>query len=242
MSPASYLGKKVLVLFFYFTDKTWGCVMEAKYFRDYYMLFQAHGAEVIGVSLDGRSSQQAFSSGLQLPYPLISDVPGGLHRIFSGSRLDQLTRRTYIVSKTGHLVDKYTTTLGIDGKGYPHVMHALEKVQDMWNSERLREESGIGYRGAALCRQVCEMARERTILVVLPAGRDVWDDLPSLRGPARPCLVDFGNLEVGSGSSPGLGDPKAGFVIKYSLYGVLPSVLADRWKTREGLRGAHRVK
>ena len=34
VSPAEYLGKKHLVLFFYFSDKTNGCTMEAKYFRD----------------------------------------------------------------------------------------------------------------------------------------------------------------------------------------------------------------
>jgi len=38
LSPSSFLGKKHLVLFFYFSNSTWGCTKEAKYFRDYYHL------------------------------------------------------------------------------------------------------------------------------------------------------------------------------------------------------------
>ena len=104
MVPASFLNKKSLVLFFYFSNKTYSCTAEAKYFRDFYQLFTACGAEVIGVSLDGAESQSKFSNRLRLPFPLISDKPGGLHRIFSKFPLDQIVRRTYVVDKQGCLV------------------------------------------------------------------------------------------------------------------------------------------
>jgi class 3 adenylate cyclase len=94
ISPSSYLGKKHLVFFFYFTNKTLGCAFEAKYFRDFHHLFASAGAEVIGVSLDSTESQAAFSSGLRLPYPLICDTPGGLHALFGSFDISMLMRRT----------------------------------------------------------------------------------------------------------------------------------------------------
>jgi len=75
-------------------------------FLSLFLQFQAHGAEVIGVSLDTVGSQEQFSSCLGLPFILLSDYPGGLHTIFSNSRLDQVQRRTYVVDKWGFLVDK----------------------------------------------------------------------------------------------------------------------------------------
>ncbi|MCA1819646.1 MAG: peroxiredoxin, partial [Halobacteriales archaeon] len=48
----SSLGGHPIVLYFYPKDATPGCTLEAKSFRDHYPDFQAHGATVVGISLD----------------------------------------------------------------------------------------------------------------------------------------------------------------------------------------------
>jgi peroxiredoxin len=52
-------------------------VKELSSSRDDYPKFQAVDAEVIGVSINVRFSQQAFADFLKLNYPLLSDFPEG---------------------------------------------------------------------------------------------------------------------------------------------------------------------
>ena len=52
VSLKDYLGKKVVVLYFYPKDFTSGCTAEACSFRDNYKPYQDKGAVVTGVSLD----------------------------------------------------------------------------------------------------------------------------------------------------------------------------------------------
>jgi len=47
-----YIGKKILVVYFYPKDETAGCTTEACTFRDRYELFKKAEAEVIGISGD----------------------------------------------------------------------------------------------------------------------------------------------------------------------------------------------
>jgi peroxiredoxin Q/BCP len=72
--PASlkdYLGKKVVVLYFYPKDFTSGCTAEACSFRDNYKPYQDKGAVVIGVSLDSVESHLKFSEKYNLPFTAI---------------------------------------------------------------------------------------------------------------------------------------------------------------------------
>lgn len=73
---SSFLGKKTIVLFFYPQDETPGCTAEACSFRDNYIGFTAHQAQVFGISSDSVESHQAFRKKHQLPYPLLSDPTG----------------------------------------------------------------------------------------------------------------------------------------------------------------------
>jgi len=69
-----FIGKKILVLFFYPKDDTPGCTKEACAFRDAYADFLDLGCEVFGISSDDASSHQAFQDKHQLPYPLLADT------------------------------------------------------------------------------------------------------------------------------------------------------------------------
>ncbi|MDD1429383.1 peroxiredoxin [Dolichospermum sp. ST_sed9] len=58
ISLGDFRGQKSVVLYFYPKDDTPGCTVESCAFRDQYEVFQAAGAEVIGVSGDSRDSHQ----------------------------------------------------------------------------------------------------------------------------------------------------------------------------------------
>ena len=64
VSLKDYLGKKVVILYFYPKDFTSGCTVEACSFRDNYEPYQDKGAVVIGVSLDSVESHLKFSKKL----------------------------------------------------------------------------------------------------------------------------------------------------------------------------------
>ena len=73
VSLKDYLGKKVVVLYFYPKDFTSGCTAEACSFRDNYKPYQDKGAVVIGVSLDSVESHLKFSEKYNLPFAILSD-------------------------------------------------------------------------------------------------------------------------------------------------------------------------
>lgn len=102
LALSSFKGKKTVVVFFYPKDDTPGCTKEACSFRDSYEAFVSAGAEVIGVSSDGRESHEAFRTRHRLPYTLLSDeknflrtdfgVPSDLFGMLPG-------RQTYVIDK-----------------------------------------------------------------------------------------------------------------------------------------------
>lgn len=64
---------KYLVLYFYPKNYTKGCTIEAEGFRDLYDEFKKLGAEVVGVSRDGKRSHKNFSKKYDLPFEILSD-------------------------------------------------------------------------------------------------------------------------------------------------------------------------
>ncbi len=98
-----YLGKKVLVLYFYPKDETAGCTAEACTFRDRYELFLKAGAEVIGISGDSLESHADFSAKHNLPFTLLSDVDNNIRKEFGVKATFGLIpgRVTYVIDKKG---------------------------------------------------------------------------------------------------------------------------------------------
>lgn len=90
-----------LVLFFYPKDDSPGCTRQACSFRDHYAELQASGVSVAGVSRDNASSHRAFRDKHRLPYPLLTDLDGSVHKAYGvGGLLGFLTRRiTYLIGE-----------------------------------------------------------------------------------------------------------------------------------------------
>ena len=73
---ANFVGKKIVVLYFYPKDDTPGCTKEACGFRDQMYKLKKDKVEVVGVSFDSAESHQLFIEKHKLDFPLLSDVDG----------------------------------------------------------------------------------------------------------------------------------------------------------------------
>jgi peroxiredoxin Q/BCP len=124
-SPASILGKK-LVIFFYPKDDTPGCTTEAVQFRDLYAQFQQASCEIVGISRDSLKSHENFKEKFQLPFELLSDADEAVCEQFGvmkeknmyGKQVRGIERSTFVIDKTGALRREWRK-LKADG-------HALE--------------------------------------------------------------------------------------------------------------------
>lgn len=127
---ADFIGKKILVVYFYPKDNTPGCTKEACSFRDRYEDFKDLGCEVFGISSDDAKSHQTFSTQYNLPFSLLSDpdqkvrkafeVPTNLFGLLPG-------RVTYIIDLKGKIQGIYNSQT----QPVKHITQALDKVKSM---------------------------------------------------------------------------------------------------------------
>jgi peroxiredoxin Q/BCP len=126
---ADYLGKRVVVLYFYPKDNTPGCTAEACAFRDSYEVFTEAGAEVIGISSDSVDSHERFAGRYQLPFVLVSDSGGVVRKQYGvPNTLGILPGRvTYVIDLDGVVRHVFSSMSKIDR----HVNEALELVKKL---------------------------------------------------------------------------------------------------------------
>jgi len=129
VSLKDYLGKKVVVLYFYPKDFTSGCTTEACSFRDNYKLYQSKGAVVIGVSLDSVESHSKFSEKYNLPFAILSDRNKEVAKAYGVLGLGGfLTKRvTFIINKNGKITHIFPK---VDVRHHSEeVLKALEEME-----------------------------------------------------------------------------------------------------------------
>ncbi len=129
-SISDLFGKKSIVLYFYPKDFTPGCTKEACTFRDAYEVFLEAGAEVVGISTDSVESHEKFADKKDLPFVLLSDPGGKVHKLYDVSpKLFGLLpgRVTYVIDKNGVVVNAFQSQININR----HVNEALKIVQSM---------------------------------------------------------------------------------------------------------------
>ncbi|QDU25783.1 Putative peroxiredoxin bcp [Anatilimnocola aggregata] len=129
VSLADYLGKQIIVLYFYPRDNTPVCTAQACAFRDAYQDFQQAGAVVIGVSSDSLERHQDFAQGQRLPFLLLSDEDGSLRKAYGVPKTLGLLpgRVTYVIDKQG-IVRQVFNSQFFGGK---HVTSALAMVKQL---------------------------------------------------------------------------------------------------------------
>ena len=94
-----------IVLYFYPKDNTPGCTIQAKRFRDHYPEIVAHGAVVVGVSLDPVEKHKEFLEDCDLPFPLLADPDGRVHDLYDAWRTTLLGRSSLGVRRCTFLID-----------------------------------------------------------------------------------------------------------------------------------------
>lgn len=126
-NSVDWIGKEILVIFFYPKDDTPGCTKEACKFRDDFEDFTDLGARVIGISSDSVDSHLKFAEKYALPFTLLSDVSGAVRKSFGvpTNLLGLLPGRvTYIVDYDGVVVGKYNSQMNAER----HVSEALQVI------------------------------------------------------------------------------------------------------------------
>ena len=105
ISLADFNGKTV-VLYFYPKDNTPGCTTEGQDFRDLYPLFNAAGADILGVSRDTLRTHENFRNKHSFPFHLLSDGDEKLCKQFDVIKEKKLYGRTYMgIERSTFLID-----------------------------------------------------------------------------------------------------------------------------------------
>lgn len=126
---SSFTGRPV-VLYFYPRDRTAGCTIEAKSFRDEYAAIAVHGASVVGVSLDSVKSHCDFRDRHELPFTLLADSDGRVHDLYGAWWTTLLGRNAMGVRRCTYVIDG----LGIVRRVHKHVNplgHAKQVLRDL---------------------------------------------------------------------------------------------------------------
>jgi len=99
-----FLGKQVLILYFYPGDLEAASILQARLIKAKYEWYHKFGAEVVGVSADALETHEEFILREELPFPLISDPEGRMARAYGVSiRGGRAVRATFVVDKAGNV-------------------------------------------------------------------------------------------------------------------------------------------
>ncbi len=130
---SDFRGKQVVVLYFYPRDDTPGCTTEACSFRDLRSVFNAQGAEILGVSPDTVKSHKKFQQKFHLTFPLLADVGHAVadqygvwqQKKFMGREYMGIARTTFVVDKDGTIKAVFPN-VKVEG----HADKVLEALKD----------------------------------------------------------------------------------------------------------------
>lgn len=125
---SDYIGKKILVIYFYPKDESSGCTKEACSFRDNYDKFIKAGTMVIGINSGTVESHRKFIQNHQLPFILLSDPGNKVLKMFGvKSKFFISGRETFVVDDTGKIVFTFDSFVN----GPAHEKEALQFIEKM---------------------------------------------------------------------------------------------------------------
>jgi thioredoxin-dependent peroxiredoxin len=101
----SSLRGRPIVLYFYPKDDTPGCTRQARGIRDSWDEFQRAGAEVFGISADGRASHERFRAKYSLPFTLLADPEHKLAEPYGVGQegKNSYERSTFVIDADGNV-------------------------------------------------------------------------------------------------------------------------------------------
>jgi peroxiredoxin Q/BCP len=128
---SDYLGKKIMVIYFYPKDESPVCTKEACAFRDSYAAFERAGAVVVGINSAPVLTHRAFAEHHRLPFKLLSDPGNKVLRQFGvKARMMISGRETFVIGMDGKVAFRYNSF----SDGPKHVSETLRFLQEHNNS------------------------------------------------------------------------------------------------------------
>jgi len=125
-NSADYVGKSILVIYFYPKDESMVCTKEACSFRDSFNDFTKAGAKVIGINGGTVTSHKEFSDHYKLPFILLSDPGDKVYHLFGvKNKLFMTGRKTFIIDLHGKIAFTYEAMM----QGKKHAEDALAFIK-----------------------------------------------------------------------------------------------------------------
>ena len=120
---SDYIGKQIVLLYFYPKDFTDGCTKEACGFRDRMGELQTNNVEVIGVSHDSVASHKKFAREYNLDFTLVADPDGKIIAAYNAKMpMVSISRRVSFL-------------IGLDGK----IVHVTEAMNPQIHFDEMKE-------------------------------------------------------------------------------------------------------
>ena len=130
VSLADLRGQRV-ILAFYPADWSPVCGDQMALYNEILPEFHRHGAELLGISVDGVWCHTAFAQSRKLRFPLLSDFEpkGGVARLYGAYRDQDGTaeRALFVVDEEGVIRWSYCSPVGIN-PGADGILEALEAL------------------------------------------------------------------------------------------------------------------
>ncbi len=125
---SDYIGKKILVIYFYPKDESSVCTKEACSFRDAYSDFTNAGCMVVGINGGTVESHKHFQLRDQLPFTLLSDPGNQVLKLFGVKSKFMISgRETFVIDKSGKIRFTYDSFTN----GPAHEAAALKFIKTM---------------------------------------------------------------------------------------------------------------
>ena len=130
LSLAEFRGRPV-ILAFYPADWSPVCGDQMTLYNQVRPEFQRHGAEVLGVSVDGAWCHQAYARHNNIHFPLLADFEpkGGVARAYGAYReKDGVAERAlFVLDKDGTVFWSYRSPIAVN-PGADGILDALERM------------------------------------------------------------------------------------------------------------------
>jgi peroxiredoxin len=127
----SELRGKPVILAFYPADWSPVCGDQMALYNEILPEFQKHGAELIGVSVDGVWCHEAFARDRHLHFPLAADFEpkGQIAMSYGAYRAEEgvCERALFVIDRNGVIAWSYRSPIAIN-PGADGILHALENL------------------------------------------------------------------------------------------------------------------
>jgi peroxiredoxin len=142
----SDLGGKPVVLAFYPADWSPVCGDQVTLYNEILPEFHKHGAELLGISVDGVWCHAAFQRDRHLHFPLLSDFEpkGEVARKYSAYRANDgvCERALFVIDRQGTIAWSYRSPIAVN-PGADGILDALEKLSNQADAHVQLENTSL---------------------------------------------------------------------------------------------------